>query len=337
MTDERTLVADTAARLLEEIAQAQGLSFEDAWAKADELGLPLLMIDEVSGGFGGGWNDLLAIQWEVGRRASALPLGEAIVANWMCSRAGLASQAGLGSFALATQGEVHGSRFSGTCKHVAAGRHTRWIVCMHADGSLIRLQSQQGEIARGENLAGEPRDSFTFHDASCERASFAESGANIAFEYGALMRLGQIAGALSAALALTTGHVTQRVQFGKPIGAFQSVQQQLAVFAIETTAAGCAARAACDAADRASTPHAAWYAIAAAKLRANFAIEVATATAHQLHGAIGFTQDYSLHPLTRRLWGWRTEAGNDRFWAARLGSHVAARGAEATWADIVSA
>jgi acyl-CoA dehydrogenase len=337
MTDERTLVADTTARLLDEIAQTTALSFEAAWAKADELGLPLLMLDETAGGFGGGWNDLLAVQWEVGRRASALPLGEAVVANWLCSRAGLEPQAGLGSFAVEAQGLVHGSRYSGTCKHVAAGRHTQWIVCIHADGSLIRLQSQHGAITRGENLAGEPRDSLTFHDALYERAPFAQAGANLAFDYGALMRLGQIAGSLTAALALTTEHVTQRVQFGKPIGAFQSVQQQLAVFAIETTAAGCAARAACDAADRAPTPHAAWYAIAAAKLRANIAIGVATATAHQLHGAIGFTQEHSLHPLTRRLWAWRTEAGNDRFWAARLGSHVAARGAEATWADIVSA
>jgi long-subunit acyl-CoA synthetase (AMP-forming) len=29
------------------------------------------------------------------------------------------------------------------------------------------------------------------------------------------------------------------------------------------------------------------------------------AIAHQVHGAIGFTQDYPLHPLTRRLMGWR--------------------------------
>jgi alkylation response protein AidB-like acyl-CoA dehydrogenase len=38
--------------------------------------------------------------------------------------------------------------------------------------------------------------------------------------------------------------------------------------------------------------------IASAKLRTNKAIGQATAIAHQVHGAIGFTQEYDLHKLT---------------------------------------
>jgi alkylation response protein AidB-like acyl-CoA dehydrogenase len=141
---------------------------------------------------------------------------------------------------------------------------------------------------------------------------------------------------------MTIEHVRTRVQFGKPIGAFQSVQQQLAVFAGEVAAANCAARAACLCADEALTQNTVGssnrnprYAIAAAKLRANLAIGIATATSHQLHGAIGFTRECALHRLTRRLWAWRTEAGNDRFWSARLGAHIVGRGAETLWDDLV--
>lgn len=338
MTEERTLLADTAARLFAELAQTPS-SHALAWSKADELGLPRLMVEEASGGIGGGWADLFAIQWEAGRTAATLPLGEAIVANWMCSRAGLDISDGFGAVTCDARGELRNARFSGTLTNVPSGRHADWVVCILATGSLVRLQRTHAELTPGENLAGEPRDTLVFKDAPCERGSFPNTASHVHVSalLGALLRLGQISGALSTALELTTEHVTQRVQFGKRLSAFQSVQQQLAVFAIEATAAGCAARAACDAADRGKSPGAAWYAIAAAKLRANLAIGVATATAHQLHGAIGFTREHSLHPLTRRLWAWRTEAGNDRFWSARLGTYVANRSADAIWADVVDA
>lgn len=339
MTEERTLLADTAARLFAELAQTPTIPPPVAWSKADELGLPRLMVDEDSGGIGGGWADLLAIQWEAGRKASPLPLGESIVANWMCSRADLDLSEGFGSVSLDAQGALQNMRFSGMLANVPSGRYSDWVVCILSSGSLIRLRRAHAEIKLGENLAGEPRDTLVFNNAPCDRGVFPSSASHVhaSVLLGALLRLGQISGALSASLDLTTEHVMQRVQFGKRLSAFQSVQQQLAVFAIEATAAGCAARAACDAADRAKAPEAAWYAISSAKLRANLAIGVATATAHQLHGAIGFTREHSLHPLTRRLWAWRTEAGNDRFWSARLGTYVANRGADAIWADVVGA
>ena len=48
------------------------------------------------------------------------------------------------------------------------------------------------------------------------------------------------------------------------------------------------------------------------------------AIAHQVHGAMGFTYEYSLHHATRRLWAWREEFGNEDFWAMRLGRMVVA-------------
>ncbi|MGH8444546.1 MAG: acyl-CoA dehydrogenase family protein, partial [Solimonas sp.] len=116
------------------------------------------------------------------------------------------------------------------------------------------------------------------------------------------------------------------------IGQFQAVQQQLALFGSEAAAVACAARAACGAAARGDAA----FQIAAAKLRANQAIGFATATAHQVHAAIGFTHEYALRHATQRLWSWRTEFGNDRYWAERLGAVVAARGAEHFWSDLTA-
>jgi alkylation response protein AidB-like acyl-CoA dehydrogenase len=44
--------------------------------------------------------------------------------------------------------------------------------------------------------------------------------------------------------------------------------------------------------------------------------------AHQLHGAIGVTQEYPLHRLTRRLWAWRDEDGSQRRWEETVGAEV---------------
>ena len=152
-------------------------------------------------------------------------------------------------------------------------------------------------------------------------------------DYCALLRLAQIVGALEGALTLSIDYARERKQFGRPIGQFQAVQQQLALFGAETAAVACATRSAF----RAAAAHGdACFQIAAAKLRANMAIGLATATAHQVHAAIGFTWEHSLRLFTQRLMSWRSEFGNDRYWSERLGAAVAARGAGHFWSDLTA-
>ncbi|MGH6634030.1 MAG: acyl-CoA dehydrogenase family protein, partial [Sphingopyxis sp.] len=108
-----------------------------------------------------------------------------------------------------------------------------------------------------------------------------------------------MAGAMGQALSLSIDHVNTRQQFGRPLGKFQAVQQTLAVMAcevraVEAAAAALAARL--DAVDLDTS--AADFEIAAAKLRANRAVGIVTAVAHQVHGAIGFTEEYDLHRVT---------------------------------------
>ena len=68
--------------------------------------------------------------------------------------------------------------------------------------------------------------------------------------------------------------------------------------------------------------------IAAAKAVASRAALTATRAAHQVHGAIGMTQEYRLHHFSRRLWAWRNEYGDEQRWASRLGGAVAGAGAD---------
>jgi len=142
----------------------------------------------------------------------------------------------------------------------------------------------------------------------------------------------QMAGAMSAALELTVQYARERQQFGKALSTFQAIQQQLAVFAEEVAATNMAAASACRARDRGP----AHFEIAAAKLRANIAVGTVTSVAHQVHGAMGFTKEYKLQRLTKALWQWRSDYGNDRYWSDELGRIVAKQGAEGFWPALVS-
>jgi len=71
--------------------------------------------------------------------------------------------------------------------------------------------------------------------------------------------------------------------------------------------------------------------VAVAKVRVGEAAGNGAAIAHQVHGAMGFTYEHSLHHSTRRLWAWREEFGNETLWAGRLGRLIAEHGAGELW------
>jgi alkylation response protein AidB-like acyl-CoA dehydrogenase len=141
-----------------------------------------------------------------------------------------------------------------------------------------------------------------------------------------------MAGALEHILDQSVQWSLDRVQFGRPIAKFQAVQHNLATLAGEVAAAGAAADGAAEAIARhgIGNEHAAAQ-VAIAMYRVGEAAGTGAAIAHQVHGAMGFTYEHSLHHATRRLWAWREEFGNETHWATLLGHMVAANGADALW------
>ena len=324
MSDE-SLLTEAAARLFGDLAEKRNDPFTDLWAPVEEAAFPLLLVPEADGGFGGNWQDAFAVLRLAGYHALPLPVGETIVAAWLLNRAGLEQAEGMATIAARIEGKLADGRFTGTLNGVPWGGEATAILAV-LDGQLIVLTgSDAARIEPHENPADEARDTLHFADAAVASAAYDLDLTAL----GALIRTAQIAGAMDAALAQSIAYANEREQFGKPIGKFQALQQNLAVFAEEAAAVNCAAQAAFAAADK--YDGAAGFEIAAAKLRANMAIGIGTSTAHQVHGAIGFTREYGLHPLTRRLWSWRSEFGNDRYWSQILGERVAAAGADAFW------
>ena len=325
MSESRTLLADSANRLFADLAAEPKLGFEQAWAQVAENGFPSLLVPESAGGFGGDWQDTAAVLRLAGFHALPLPIAEAVLANRLLSEGGLATPDGLALMASRATGQLANSSFTGTVQ-VAWGRQATSIVAI-VNGTLVRLESARAAtLHEATSPADEPRDTLRFDDAPAETAP-----CNVdPFALGAFARTASIAGALDGALERSIAYANERVQFGKPIGKFQAVQQSLAIFAEEAATVNCAAQAAARALDRGDAA----FEIAAAKLRANRAAQTGAALAHQVHGAIGFTQEYGLHRWTRRLLAWASEYGAEAHWAQKLGATVAQVGADQLWAEV---
>jgi acyl-CoA dehydrogenase len=343
-TEQGRMLADTLERLLRDHGQTQAALSEgwnDAlWRQFAAMALPLLLVAEAHGGVGATLEDALPVALALGAHAVALPLGEAMLARHAAARCGLALDDAAEPVGLATTAagalEVSAGQamlFTGSLHGVPWGRHLRQVIAVveHADRlQLVALRVDAASCRPGQNAAGEPRDRLHFDAVPARTAACSREVARELTDLGALWRVGQMAGAMHAVLARTVDHARDRVQFGKPIGGFQAIQQQLAVFGAEAAAVGCAAEAAFRSAARGE----ARFEIAAAKLRANLAVETATAVAHQVHGAIGFTREHDLRHFTQRLLAWRSEFGSDRHWSEILGQAVIARGVDAFWADL---
>jgi alkylation response protein AidB-like acyl-CoA dehydrogenase len=127
-----------------------------------------------------------------------------------------------------------------------------------------------------------------------------------------------IAGAADRVFEMTLAHANQREQFGKPIGRFQALQQQISEVAELVFGARMATEMACRSKDWQPTPMLS----ALAKAQTSQSVARVTAVAHAVHGAIGVTQEYDLQLFTRRLNEWARAGGGHAYWAQQLGQEV---------------
>ena len=350
MSETRDLIREAAERLFEKhctaetMRRADGGEFPQAlWRALAQAGYRTALVPESAGGAGLEMSDALSLLLSAGRHALPAPLAETMLAGWLLSAAGLQMPEGPLTVAPVREGERliarrEGAawRIEGTATRVPWASQCAAVVAVaegDGNGVVALVATADCALNKGHNVAGEPRDDLVFSGAKSLQAGESPMAIGTLRALGAVIRSAQMAGALQSVLEMTVQYVQERVQFGRPIGRFQAVQQNLAVLAGQTAAATAAAEAAIEAAARdLDSPT-----VAAAKIRAGEAAGIGAAIAHQMHGAIGFTQEHRLHHSTRRLWSWRDEFGNEAYWAQRLGGAVAAAGADRVWQGITAA
>jgi acyl-CoA dehydrogenase len=342
MSELTTIVAESVNRLFADHAgaarEASLHGWQSAlWEQCVNLGLPLTLVPESGGGLAGDWQTAFEVLYATGFHQIPLPIAESMLAARLCGDAGLQLPDGVLSVSPYPTEWNHesGNRFTVTLRAVPWGRNSDFVVTSLTLGGqphVAILNSRDAALVKAVNLAGEPRDTMHFHDTNAVVAICDTRETRSLLDFCALSRLAQIAGCLESALSQSVNYARERKQFGRAIGQFQAVQQQLALFGADSAAAVCAARAAC----LYATLGDAGFQIAAAKLRANMAIGVATSISHQVHAAIGFTFEFPLHHATQRLWSWRSELGNDKYWSERIGRHIAMRGPDSFWSDLTA-
>ncbi len=312
--------------------EREGLS-RSFWEQLDALGAPLAMVPADDGGAGLGWADAERALRLVGYHAAPAPLGETIVAARLAGAAKLELPPGpltLVSAALALDpsgnvtGQDDGVPWAGEADYfIAVAERTN-------ERRLCVIPRAEAKVVATNSIGRIPGGRVTFNNAAPASSTTLEKDAEILTSIAVLRSL-QIAGALERVLELAIDYANTRVQFGNKIGKFQAVQNLLALLAEEVAGAQVAAIYGARCIDRGENI---LQGVAAAKIRSSTAATRAAALAHQIFGAIGITEEHSLHLYTRRLWQWRGEGGSEHFWAERLGQVVLAAPGKDLWPSL---
>ena len=308
------------------------------WAVLEGIGVTTLSVREEYGGAGGDVAAAVAVLEVLGEHAAGVPLAEsALLAGWLLAESGVDVASGPMTAALAgpdlrAEPQAAGLSVHGTIRDVPWARWADQVVVL-AGEQVLQLLPGDLRLTEGTNLAGEPRDDV--HVATTLPATRVHHLPGVAGDAGqafrdraALARAALLVGAGRRALDLAVADAGEREQFGRPIARFQAVQQHLAAMAGEVLLAKVATEAAALAFDAGGDVH---LAVPAAKIVADQMAGVVSALAHQVHGAIGYTDEHPLHHSTTRLWAWRDEADNEQVWSARVGERAVANRPGGLW------
>jgi alkylation response protein AidB-like acyl-CoA dehydrogenase len=172
-----------------------------------------------------------------------------------------------------------------------------------------------------KTIAGDKQCEVTFDNVGVSRESVlgeVDKGwpcVEKVLEKAAVARCAEMVGGAQQVLEMTVNYAKERTAFGHPIGAFQSVQHRCADMLIDVEGS------------RYITYQAAWRLneglsaakeIAIAKAWVSQAFRRVAASAHQVHGSIGFTEDHILHFYTKRAKAYELSFGDVNFHLEKL-------------------
>ena len=352
MTETDNIVAETAERIFADLADAQTINSSKngawkapLWTALSDSGLPLSWVSEDYDGSGASIAEGFSVIAAAGRAALAVPLAETMLAGWLLEQAGIASPAEIMTVAPTAPRDVITLNPDGTLSGSARGvpfardaKHIAVLATSSTGASIALIDTSLCQITNGLNLANDPSDTVIFKNVVPAAIKPAPTGFTLAslLLMGAAMRSLQIAGALETLLNISVQYANERVAFEKKISKFQAVQHNLAKLAGEAAAALAAATSAADAIANHAGADELFLEAASAKIRSSEAAEKGAAIAHQVHGAIGFTDEHILHRFTLRALAWRDDFGSESYWAVELGKLVAKRGADELWPLVAS-
>jgi acyl-CoA dehydrogenase len=248
-----------------------------------------------------------------GQHALPLPLAEILISRQLIS-----GIEGMSSIGIIEKGSI---------VEVPWGRRANTVIGLDTENRKAAIVQQPKLVSKSTNIASEPRDIIEL-PKSVDWVSLKSNP----IEDLALARTCLLTGAMESILQMGIQYATERHQFGRPLANFQVLQHKLAHAAVEVGAA----RIATDVAIASIGTPQAKVQIATASARAKEAAQVVTDHVHQVHGAMGFTHEHTLHHYTRRAWAWRDEFGSEFDWQVKLGETYAGASPDRIW-DLITA
>ncbi|MFC4521450.1 acyl-CoA dehydrogenase family protein [Cupriavidus pinatubonensis] len=286
------------------------------WVGIDALGYTDALVTAELGGAGLTLADMHPLFFAAGRAGLSLPFAETAVARALLASAG--HHCGGGCIVIAAAAMTDGDEV--VCHDVQDATLAEFVLASRAEEWLL-LPRAAAEFVPGVYRPALSADALRWSDAGQAVFRFPVRGADGEAIRNALQATA-MAGTMARVTDLTVMYANDRKQFGRAIGKFQAVQQDVAVLASQAATAEMASRIGCASAGFLPDTLLA----ATAMLRACEAAVRVAAISHAVHGAIGMTEEHELGLFTRRLHESRSAGAHVRC-AATLGREVlAARG-----------
>jgi len=299
------------------------------WHGMAELGWTSVMLPEQLGGSGLGLREACVLAEVMGERLLAepfvaccvmpsvllagadtinLPNGTAQLAGWLQSAErplALAWQETVGELeAVLPNCRVENGRLSGS---------KRFVLGCEADSVLLVFAQLEGEfafVAVSADAPGVSVEAFAagtgtqahvhFQQAALLypepllRGEAAEQALRRTLAAGRIALSAELTGQAAGCLRQTLDYVSQRIQFERPLGTFQTVQHRCVDLHIEISLADAAWRHALDCYERSALDTDTLAAISAAKARCATTAVTTGKQAVQLHGAMGFAEEVDI-------------------------------------------
>ena len=286
------------------------------WDALHQSGFLDALVPEAAGGAGLSLGDIQPLIEALGRFAVPVAVAETMVARALLARAGLTPPEGAIVLAQSAAGPAAGPALAGFVP-----------LAMTAGYALV----DQGDRLALYDLAHVTRTPSGVHGSlgaflSCGQA---EPIATLAAPVdglrpiAAVLRAADMAGAADKLLHMTADWANERVQFGKPIGRQQAIQQNMAVMAELAVSMRIASQIGCTT----GLPPQLETAALAKQITSSAASQISN-IAHAVHGAIGISEEFDLQLYVRRLREWRLADGSEQYWATVLGQRRLAHAAE---------
>lgn len=262
------------------------------WRQLAEMGVAGLAVPEKWGGLQAQFSDVVVAMEELGRHAVPGPAIESAVAvpvllsalgdDELCERwlPQLASGESVATLSLAPL--VPYALDAGDAD-----------LTLHVSAGMLRLVDVSGlPVQTSVDPARKMSDLTDARGTVLATGPAVTEATAAAYDAGALACAAQLVGAGRMLLDMATAYAKQRVQFGRPIGEFQAVKHQLADVMVRLEFARPLLYGAAIALAEGS-PTAARD-VSAANVAAAAAADRAARASLQVHGAIGYTQEYDL-------------------------------------------